>query len=154
MEINNFFVLHKKYSMKKLLAISCLSCLANNSIAQTSDTIVRIHGRDTITLVPPASKGKDILTLVDSLPRFYGNIKMYIDKKKQGHILSMNEKKTVKVRFIITETGMTKSPIVTNSPSRKVDSITKNIILGMPKWRPAIKDGKYISTPYMLEIAF
>jgi len=132
---------------------ACFLLLVNTCVAQTK-TITRIKEKDTFILQRPISEAKEKMLLVDSLPKFKGDINKYIDNNIKNLQLVAQQKGTVKVHFTIDEYGLVKNPETLNAPDRKIDSIARNIVLDMPAWRPAIKDGKKIPSPYTLTINF
>lgn len=139
--------------MKYIIVIMSL-VITNTALCQTSKTIIKKKGSDTFELQLPNQNANDKLEMVDSLPKFKGNMRAYLDKKTKEVNLSPSEKKLIKVKFIVDENGLVTNPTVLNAPNKLIDSISSQMVLDMPRWKPAIKDGKSVSSPYLIYIQF
>lgn len=61
---------------------------------------------------------------------------------------------TVKVKFKVSKTGEISDISVVQSVSEDLDSEAKRLVMGMPKWKPADRDGKAVDIWYTLPLSF
>ena len=126
--------------MKKILLITVLSAMFFAVHAQNSKT-------DT----------SEVFTSVDQVPEFPGGLeklKVYIDHNVRKAI-----RKDTTSGFVIVVSTVEKDGSFTNCQAIRpfnpeADTIAVNIIRKIPKWKPAVKDGKIARCKYSLMVKF
>lgn len=96
---------------------------------------------------------------VDVQPQFPGGhfalqkyIDQYLEIPDAVHRLKVNGK--VYTSFIVSETGEIEEATVVKSLQHNCDQAALTLINYMPKWKPAIRDGRAVSIRHYLEIPF
>jgi periplasmic protein TonB len=99
----------------------------------------------------------DIAT-VDELPEFPGGMKAWINYLRRNLVapasLEAGESKTVIINFKVDTDGSITSFYVKQSAGREFDNEVMRVIKKMPKWKPAIKNGKPVAVPFFQPVTF
>jgi|WetSurMetagenome_2_1015567.scaffolds.fasta_scaffold00582_8 hypothetical protein len=79
----------------------------------------------------------------------------YLNKNKVNpDTTTVEKRKTVVIRFIVTANGMIKDINITKTPGNAYSEEAKRLVLGGPQWKPAIKDGNPVDDKVTLRITF
>ena len=127
----------KFYVMKKIVAL-LFACLNIVSV-QTMYAQVRMF--------------------TEQMPQFEGGesgLKNWIKQNMNypQEALANKEEGRVMVKLIITEDGSVSEPKVVRHASDLLDAEALRLVSQMPKWEPAMQDGKPCSVEYMLPVVF
>jgi periplasmic protein TonB len=99
----------------------------------------------------------DIAT-VDELPEFPGGVKAWLSYLRRHLVapasLEAGESKTVIINFKVDTDGSITSFYVKQSAGREFDNEVMRVIKKMPKWKPAIKNGKPVAVPFFQPVTF
>lgn len=136
----------KNTSMKQTFSI-ILIFLSSNLLAQielfseeNEDNFRLIHSVEKM----PTFKGGDL-----ELTRYIKTLSVYSEKARSEEITG-----TVYIEFYVEEDGSISSPKILKGLHPELDSISIQIIKGMPKWIPAEQKGKPIRCSYRLPFKY
>lgn len=90
------------------------------------------------------------------MPQFGGNINAWLmqNVKYPDESVKKNEEGNVIVAFTIAADGSVNNPKVAKGVSPALDKEALRMISSMPKWKPAIENGKAIETNFILPVSF
>lgn len=105
--------------------------------------------------------GKDIIgkvyTLANPMPEFPGGIDSllsFIRKNLKYPNTETNFTGKVIIRFIVTKDGKIKNPDIIKSLSPEADNEVLRLVMSMPDWTPAKRNGENVNVYYHLPITF
>ena len=107
----------------------------------------------------PVSSSNKVFDVVDVIPSFPGGDKAmweFFDKERVYPESCLREKKQgrVLVSFIVEKDGSLSNLKVIRSVNSEFDKEAIRLVKSMPKWTPAIKDGKYVRCKYTMPVTF
>jgi hypothetical protein len=138
----------------------------------------KIRGKDTVTIIDPEADNPDavwigehqyvtqaatdskktntIMRYVDQMPKAEYDIEAYLANQTQCPASQFNNKnsKRVNVQFVVTANGSITNVKVVTHLQPDLDSIAKHTISNMPKWKPAMLNGKTVDVYYTLPVYF
>lgn len=90
------------------------------------------------------------------MPQFGGNINVWLmqNVKYPDESVKKNEEGNVIVAFTIAADGSVNNPKVAKGVSPALNKEALRMISSMPKWKPAIENGKAIETNFILPVSF
>lgn len=90
------------------------------------------------------------------MPQFGGNINAWLmqNVKYPDESVKKNEEGNVIVAFTIAADGSVNNPKVAKGVSPALNKEALRMISSMPKWKPAIENGKAIETNFILPVSF
>jgi hypothetical protein len=167
-----------------LLAPNCACCqdsswhTVRNAPGLKKGEFYKIRGKDTVTIIDPEADNPDAewlgeygyvkqhaqvtektnvkLRYVDQMPKAEYDIEAYLANQTQCHASQFNTKnsKRVNVQFVVTANGSITNVKVVTHLQPDLDSIAKHTISNMPKWKPAVLNGKTVDANYTLPVYF
>lgn len=107
----------------------------------------------------PVSSSNKVFDVVDVIPSFPGGdteLMNYIHKEMVYPEACIKEKKQgrVLVSFVVEKNGSLSDLKILRSVDSELDKEAVRLIKSMPKWMPAIKDGKYVRCKYTMPVTF
>lgn len=102
--------------------------------------------------------GKEVATVIETMPEFPGGtnqLMKYVSTNLTLPILKENPPQgSVYTKFIVNADGTVSDVnIIKGSGNEEVDNAVKELILKMPKWKPATQNGKPVNCFFNLPIA-
>ena len=96
--------------------------------------------------------------LIQREPEFPGGMKAWVDflntHLRVPDELESGEKKTVLIRFLVSEEGEVTGFAVVQSAGRLYDNEVIRVLKKMPRWKPALQDSKAVSRSYTQPVTF
>jgi periplasmic protein TonB len=96
--------------------------------------------------------------LIQREPEFPGGMRAWVDflntHLRVPDELEAGEKKTVLIRFLVSEEGEVTGFSVVQSAGRLYDSEVIRVLKKMPRWKPALQDSKAVSRSYTQPVTF
>ena len=156
-----------RYGAWKVLAalpvaalLMSVGCKPNEDSAVTDDQeVAAVSATDQSSIDPPVYDSKPDPSVLDAPPEFPGGTEglskyfadnlRYPEKAKKEGIEGM-----VVVRFTVMEDGSIVNVEVAHGLGGGCDEEAVRVVKAMPKWKPAIKDGKPAVVQYALPITF
>ena len=135
----------------RLLIIGFMLCLYQLSYGQTAtDQWVAFERQQ--------QKMAEQLGL-DCMPKYVGGMQALMEYLQENvsypeNAMKRGEEGRVIVEFIVHRDGSIVEPVVIRSVSKELDMEAIRVILNMPKWKPATKDGIPVRVKYTLPINF
>ncbi|MBS1774188.1 MAG: TonB family protein [Bacteroidetes bacterium] len=111
------------------------------------------YGQETIYRKNPNTGKTEQFTYVDQMPEAPYDVNQYL-VKKISHLPQYPYYSKVVVQFIVEKDGSISNPHVLKKRDTMLDSIAVEVIKNMPKWKPAVHNGKKIAIPYTLPVIF
>ncbi len=105
---------------------------------------------------PADSPAGKVYTFAERMPEFLGNLGEWLSSNLQypKEAIAQKEEGKVVVRFVVSQTGEVRDPVVVRSVSRALDAEALRVARAMPRWRPGTQDGEAVSVNYTLPINF
>ena len=96
---------------------------------------------------------------LDCMPKYIGGIQALMEYLQTNvsypkNAMKRGEEGRVLVTFIVHRDGSIVDPVVIQSVSEELDAEAIRVILNMPKWKPATKNGVPVRVKYTLPINF
>ncbi len=102
------------------------------------------------------SSQKMVYTYVDQMPEFDGEVTEYLQNNlkypKEAEKKGLEGK--VIVRFTIEQDGQVGDIEVVRSVNPLLDAEAERVIREMPRWKPAVADGKAVAALYTVPVLF
>lgn len=96
--------------------------------------------------------------LIQREPEFPGGMKAWVDflntHLRVPDELEAGEKKTVLIRFLVSEEGEVTGFSVVQSAGRLYDNEVIRVLKKMPRWKPALQDSRAVSRSYTQPVTF
>jgi TonB family protein len=132
-----------------LVVISTIALFSCKSSFPAAGTLVECNGQT--ILKPEFNPTKK--------PEFLGGSQAMIEFLNANlnppkEVINRKIKSKVRVAFIITKEGEICDVRVTSKPKKYLDDEVIRVIKMMPKWTPAINEGKIVNSYYLLDIVF
>ncbi len=107
----------------------------------------------------PVSSSNKVFDVVDVIPSFPGGDKELMDYIHKGIVypescLKNKKQGRVLVSFVVEKNGSLSDLKILRSVDSELDKEAVRLIKSMPKWTPAIKDGKYVRCKYTMPVTF
>ena len=100
--------------------------------------------------------GDEILTVAERMPSFKGNMAMWINQnlRKPGSRDGVDKQGRVVVKLVIEKDGSVSNPVLVRRLSRPYDREALRVVRSMPKWNPAMNNGKPVRCYFTIPVTF
>ena len=104
----------------------------------------------------PVNDGDEILTVAERMPSFKGNMAMWINQnlRKPGSRDGVDKQGRVVVKLVIEKDGSVSNPVLVRRLSRPYDREALRVVRSMPKWNPAMNNGKPVRCYFTIPVTF
>ena len=107
----------------------------------------------------PVSSSNKVFDVVDVIPSFPGGNKELMDYIHKGIVypescLKNKKQGRVLVSFVVEKNGSLSDLKILRSVNSEFDKEAVRLVKSMPKWTPAIKNGKYVRCKYVIPVTF
>ena len=105
------------------------------------------------------AKADSVYSVVDELPQFPGGdvaLMTYLSQNLRYPDAMLKEKKSGRVMayFVVSKKGKISDVSIKKTPDEGFNEEVIRVLTAMPKWKPAVKDGKKVSSGMTLPIMF
>ena len=100
--------------------------------------------------------GDEILTVAEQMPSFKGNMAMWINQNLRKPVSrdGVDKQGRVVVKLVIEKDGSVGKVKVERSVAPALDKEAVRVVRSMPKWNPAMNNGKPVRCYFMLPVNF
>ena len=104
----------------------------------------------------PVNDGDEILTVAEQMPSFKGNMAMWINQNFRKPVSrdGVDKQGRVVVKFVIEKDGSVSNPVLVRRLSRPYDREALRVVRSMPKWNPAMNNGKPVRCYFTIPVTF
>jgi len=108
------------------------------------------------TIEIDTSKIRNNTKLPEKLPQFSGNVRVYLAEHIEypEFAIKNNIEGRVVLTFVVDYNGQISDVKIKKGIGYGCDAEAMRVVKGMPKWKPAIKDGKPVNMYYSLSVNF
>ena len=102
------------------------------------------------------SDGDEILTVAERMPSFKGNMAMWINQNLRKPVSrdGVDKQGRVVVKLVIEKDGSVSNPVLVRRLSRPYDREALRVVRSMPKWNPAMNNGKPVRCYFTIPVTF
>lgn len=142
-----------------ILLLSGLSYAASGQQADTAGKPIPSYDPKDILIDAPPSAPVDARQEVEQMPEFPGGqraLMSYLSRTLEypHKAVADGVEGKVLVEFVVCENGALCEEKVIKSLGSGCDEEVLRVVKKMPKWKPALKDGKPVKTSYRLPVQF
>ena len=100
--------------------------------------------------------GDEILTVAEQMPSFKGNMAMWINQNLRKPVSrdGVDKQGRVVVKLVIEKDGSVSNPVLVRRLSRPYDREALRVVRSMPKWNPAMNNGKPVRCYFTIPVTF
>ena len=104
----------------------------------------------------PVNDGDEILTVAEQMPSFKGNMAMWINQNLRKPVSrdGVDKQGRVVVKLVIEKDGSVSNPVLVRRLSRPYDREALRVVRSMPKWNPAMNNGKPVRCYFTIPVTF
>ena len=104
----------------------------------------------------PVNDGDEILTVAEQMPSFKGNMVMWINQNLRKPVSrdGVDMQGRVLVKLVIEKDGSVSNPVLVRRLSRPYDREALRVVRSMPKWNPAMNNGKPVRCYFTIPVTF
>ena len=104
----------------------------------------------------PVNDGDEILTVAEQMPSFKGNMAMWINQNLRKPVSrdGVDKQGRVVVKLVIEKDGSVSNPVLVRRLSRPYDREALRVVRSMPKWNPAMNNGKPVRCYFIIPVTF
>ena len=102
------------------------------------------------------SDGDKIYTVAEQMPSFKGNMAMWINQNLRKPVSrdGVDKQGRVVVKLVIEKDGSVSNPVLVRRLSRPYDREALRVVRSMPKWNPAMNNGKPVRCYFTIPVTF
>ena len=100
--------------------------------------------------------GDEILTVAERMPSFKGNGAKWISQNLRKPVGNGGEELSGRVilKIVIEKDGSVSNPVLVRRLSRPYDREALRVVRSMPKWNPAMNNGKPVRCYFTIPVTF